>query len=332
MATTALSGTLRITSGLIVVATMGYAGYVHRSPWVILLFGGVFTVLYIHGKLPQWRRAVSQQGWLAVLLGLPLTFAIQCVLAAMFYLIGFGLGALFTDAAVQGELTAFDYQTAGALLAIAVPIGFIVHWLEARAGEPVAAGGAGSLQAATFSGDDHRSGVHEDDDDAADDLNDALFDVLWDARSAEDDHPQETDLTDLAGKIVTHQDRAAAERFIEVELMRDQSPFLRRLGLRALRVMGDDAMSNRRDVRDRLVIDALSDDDGAVRLEAATLAGVLTSHQDSFRAPLEQLIENGGIDAHPRSQSGAVDPGPDAALNPEIVQQAREALATLSTR
>lgn len=132
MATTVASGTLRILSVAAILTVTAYAGYQHRSPWIIMLFGAVFTVLYVHGKLQQWGRLLAERGWAPVLRGLLATAPIQIILAGLVYLVGYGLGSLIGDAPLAGELTDFDLRLALGLPAAILAAGLVINALEQR--------------------------------------------------------------------------------------------------------------------------------------------------------------------------------------------------------
>lgn len=71
-------------------------GVLRRSPLAVLTLAVGFTGAYVGGKLPQWRRSWARHGPMS-LLGLPVTYAIQCVMAGVCYLVGVGLGSLFSE-------------------------------------------------------------------------------------------------------------------------------------------------------------------------------------------------------------------------------------------
>ena len=57
-----LSIALRIIMGVGVVLLGLTAGFLKRSPWIILPLGVAFTVLFILGKLRHWRIGYQQEG------------------------------------------------------------------------------------------------------------------------------------------------------------------------------------------------------------------------------------------------------------------------------
>lgn len=103
--TTPLSGTLRILAGLLLLAGALLAGYLARSLWIIPVMGVFFTLSFVIGRWNRWRMAASDGLTGKVLGGIPLTFLIQCILVAILYLIGYGIGAM---ARGHDSFAAFD--------------------------------------------------------------------------------------------------------------------------------------------------------------------------------------------------------------------------------
>lgn len=131
MNTTIASGTLRIVTALVVVTGVAAAGYGHRSPWVLTLFAPVLTVLYALGKWTAWRYAWRQGGLRQILAAFALTLPIQLVLAAILYLIGYGLGSLLGQGERVIGLEAFDFALALGLLAFGAVVTVLINRLEA---------------------------------------------------------------------------------------------------------------------------------------------------------------------------------------------------------
>jgi len=130
---TALSGTLRMIAGIGLLIGAGAAGYLARSPWIILLFGAMFTVSFVIGRWSRWQMAAKAGMLSKALLGIPVTFLVQCVLVGILYLIGFGLGALIGRSDGIAALSMVDVKAAAALMVFGGGLGLIVNLLE-RAG------------------------------------------------------------------------------------------------------------------------------------------------------------------------------------------------------
>src|SRR5688572_11974733 len=92
--TTRLSGTLRLLMAAAVALTPIVAGFLHRSPGIVVLLAPVFTVLYATGKWASWRLAWRTGGIGTMAAAVAVTLPIQALVAGMLYLVGLGLGAL----------------------------------------------------------------------------------------------------------------------------------------------------------------------------------------------------------------------------------------------
>jgi hypothetical protein len=125
-----LAGGLRITMALTVVVAMIAAGWLHRSPWLIALVTPAFTVLYALGKWNAWTAAWRAGGAKQIALATAVALPIQAVVAGVFYLLGLGLGRLFTGYAPIAALSAADAFGAGVLFAIGVAISAAIIRLE----------------------------------------------------------------------------------------------------------------------------------------------------------------------------------------------------------
>jgi hypothetical protein len=125
-----LAGGLRITTALTIVAVMIAAGWLHRSPWLIALVTPAFTVLYALGKWNAWTAAGRVGGAKQIALATAVALPIQAIVAGVFYLLGLGLGRLFTGYAPIAALSAADAFGAGVLFAIGVAISAAIIRLE----------------------------------------------------------------------------------------------------------------------------------------------------------------------------------------------------------
>lgn len=139
MPSSGLAPVLRIATGLLIVLAMGAAGWLHRSPWIVLLATPLFTVLYALGKWNAWTLAWRLGGAKRIVLSALVTLPIQAVLAGVFYLLGLGLSMLLAPAATIAAFSGADVQWAAVLFVLAVAVSAAIIRLEAVAPEPVAA-------------------------------------------------------------------------------------------------------------------------------------------------------------------------------------------------
>lgn len=95
-----IAGTLRIIAALTVVISLIAAGYLNRSPWIVLLATPVLILLYALGKFRQWRAAWRAGGTKSIMLSVLTTLPIQLVLGYVLYLIGLGLAQLISPAPI----------------------------------------------------------------------------------------------------------------------------------------------------------------------------------------------------------------------------------------
>ena len=110
-----MAGALRLISGMAVVGTAIWAGFLYRSPWIVLLLAISFTVLYVGGKLAQWRMLARMHGIASVLKALMVTLPIQAIVSGVFFLIGVGIGAIAGQRDFAARLEGFDFALAGGL-------------------------------------------------------------------------------------------------------------------------------------------------------------------------------------------------------------------------
>jgi hypothetical protein len=132
--TTPLSGTLRITAGLLLMAGAIAAGYLARSPWIILVLALAFTVSFVFGKWSAWTHAARGGSLGKAFLSLPVTALVQAILVGLLYLIGRGAGALFGPDRAVAALAEADWKAAGLLGLIGAVAGLIIARIESRPG------------------------------------------------------------------------------------------------------------------------------------------------------------------------------------------------------
>ena len=83
-----------LSIGLLAIAF--YAGFAKFSPWCILLIGILFAIAYIQGKWYLWN-GVFRAGGRALYQSLFVTYLIQLVVVAIFYLSGSGAARLLNQ-------------------------------------------------------------------------------------------------------------------------------------------------------------------------------------------------------------------------------------------
>lgn len=81
-----------LSIGLLAIAL--YAGFAKFPLWYILLIGILFAIAYIQGKWHLWGD-VFQAGGRTLYQSLFVTYLIQLVVVAVFYLLGSGVARLF---------------------------------------------------------------------------------------------------------------------------------------------------------------------------------------------------------------------------------------------
>ena len=129
---------LRLSTGLLLVGTVAALGYLHRSPWDVLLFGAVFTPLYAIGKWRQWRAAWRAGGFGKVALAVLVALPIQCLLVGVLYLLGFGLSALIDPGRQTAPFEAWDLWIALAVFVVGGGLGAAAAVLERHDPDPTA--------------------------------------------------------------------------------------------------------------------------------------------------------------------------------------------------
>lgn len=130
---------LRLFIGAIILVFPTLLGWYFRSPLLIPLLGALYVPLYFLGKTHAWQAISHLPSRNALLRAVPVTFAVQCVLVGVLYLIGLGLGTLFTDRAMAGGIAAQDIAWLGSVAVIALPISAFIVFTERDTATPVPA-------------------------------------------------------------------------------------------------------------------------------------------------------------------------------------------------
>lgn len=258
-----MGGAIRAITALAVVGTAVYAGFVHRSPWIVGLLAFSFTALYIAGKLPAWRLLARTEGIGGVVRATAATLPIQVVVAGVFYLIGLGLGALIARREIAGALETFDVTLAGGLLVFGIASSALLYTVEARA-----------------------------DAAPAQELSDGIRDIVEEAG----DLGQQTvampaDIFSLSRRLADHGDRREALAAMQ-QFFGDDSAFVRRVAYTALRFMGQDGRDLDPAALDARVISGMSDPAVWVRYDAAWIAGDIQGDDAAYAGALRKMIED----------------------------------------
>ncbi len=289
-----MSGVLRGITALAVSGTALYAGFAHRSPWIIGLLALSFTVLYIAGKAASWR-VLAQQGAAAVLKALLVTLPIQGVVAGVFYLIGLGVGALVARREIAAALEPFDVTLAGGLLVFGIAASALIYTVEARAD----AAPAHELSA----------GIRE----IMDETHELGQQVV----------AMPIQIFALSRRLTDHPDRqealAAMEQFFD-----DDNAFVRRVAYTALRFMGQDGRDLDPNNLDQHVIKGMSDAAVWVRYDAAWIAGVIKGDDAAYAIGLRQMIED--------AVAAQVNRADKSDAEHQALTRARESLKLVETR
>lgn len=257
-----MTGVLRVLTATVVVATAVLAGYLHRTPWIVALLAVSFTVLYVAGKLPQWRQQVQAEGVKGIARALALTVPVQAILAGVCYLIGVGVGAIVGGRDLAWRLEAFDVALAGGLLAFGLASGTIIYAAEARGDE------AGSRT----------------------DLSPEMRAVVDEARElGAQSVAMPAQIFALARRLADHADRSEALRVMQ-PLFDNENSFVRRVAFTALRFMGQSGRDADPEVLDRRIVEGMRDDAVWVRYDAAWIAGEIIGDNDAYAAALRQMI------------------------------------------
>lgn len=261
-----MSGILRIISGLLVVGTAVYAGFLYRSPWIIVLLTLSFTALYVGGKVEQWRLLARVHGVAGVVKALLVTFPIQAILSGLFYLVGVGIGAIAGNRSFADRLDNFDWMLAGGLLIFGSVATSAIYVMEAHAGER-ASKPAGALS--------------------------SEIRVIMDeaAELGQQTVAMPVQIFSLARRLADHSDRiealAAMENFFD-----DDNAFVRRIAYTAIRFMGQSGRDLDPQALDRRIVKGMSDPAVWVRYDAAWAAGEIKGNDVAFSAGLTNMIES----------------------------------------
>jgi len=129
---------LRLVIALGVLLFPALLGWHYRNPALIPIVGALYVPLYFLGKMGAWQAIGYAPTRSAILRSLPITFAIQSVLAGAFYLIGLGLGALFGDASSVAALDTQDAIWVAVFLVATLPVTAYIAYGERHVAQPSA--------------------------------------------------------------------------------------------------------------------------------------------------------------------------------------------------
>lgn len=121
---------LRTALTLTMLGLIAYAGFTHQTYGPIaLLFGTIFTLAYIDGKLDIWKASIRESSPFRLLLNIAITFFIQLVVVSALYFVAFGVSSVFFG--VTGTVPV-PTQMFGAAGAIAILLMVARLWESAR--------------------------------------------------------------------------------------------------------------------------------------------------------------------------------------------------------
>lgn len=136
-----IAGTLRIVAGLTVLFSLIVAGYLSRSPWIVVLATPVLTLLYALGKFPAWRSAWHVGDVKTMIVGVLTTLPVQLILGGMFYFIGLGMARLLAPAPIT-PLGWTDVIAVGVVFVICLACSIVIIRLEGDTSAGQMGGGA----------------------------------------------------------------------------------------------------------------------------------------------------------------------------------------------
>ncbi len=123
---TPASGSMRLLLAALLLAGPALAGWLARSPWVILVFALVFAINFAIGRWAAWRvllRDGPPSKWAASALSL---LAVQAVLVAILYLSGAGIAAMLRGQFITHAMTMMDLLAA---LSLGLLCALLATWL-----------------------------------------------------------------------------------------------------------------------------------------------------------------------------------------------------------
>ncbi|MDO5610546.1 MAG: SMI1/KNR4 family protein [Pseudomonadota bacterium] len=123
---TPASGSLRLLLAALLLAGPALAGWLARSPWVILVFALVFAINFAIGRWAAWRvllRDGPLSKWVASALSL---LAVQAVLVTILYLSGAGIAAVLRGQFITHAMTMMDLLAA---LSLGLLCAVFARWL-----------------------------------------------------------------------------------------------------------------------------------------------------------------------------------------------------------
>jgi hypothetical protein len=124
------SGVFRISIGLTLMIGTMLAGFWLRSPLIVFWLGLALTLSYAAGRAASWKVAWQQGMRGALFIGLPLTYAVQTVLAGLLYLFGLGIATLAKRGDVASALSQHDFAHVTAITTLGVVSGIVLYWME----------------------------------------------------------------------------------------------------------------------------------------------------------------------------------------------------------
>ncbi len=124
---------LRLVCGLWLVGSAMAAGFMLRSPWIVVPLGVAFSVLFVIGKWKAWKLTIRTMGWKSLPMGLLSTVPSQIVIVGVFYGPCLGFMKLTKGERSIEPYGPFDTKYAWIVLLVGIALGVGAHCLENRA-------------------------------------------------------------------------------------------------------------------------------------------------------------------------------------------------------
>ena len=292
-----------VLPSLVLLATPFAAGLLHRPFIIIAALAIVFTGAFIAGKSGAWRQALFSKSAAAIALDLVVTLAIQSVLTAVLYFIGYGISALVAGTTQPAGIAAVDAAIVVIAILAAVFAGFFRAKATAAVASPDMGTDAGSEGASVGDGDPYEPLIVEAVELGADTI------------------AMPVRIFALARKFADMPDPAETVRVLQATAFDDDSMFVRRMAHTALRFIGRSDVATV-DVP-ALILRGLDDPHPWVRYDAVWAGDVVGLRDEAFQAKLAALAG----DADPADTTAV--PTSDAAA--QLRMRAARTLAKLRT-
>lgn len=129
-----VAGALRLAAAMTVVVSLTAAGYLGRSPWIVVVATPALALLYALGKFRQWQAVWRAGGLRSIGLSVLATLPVQLVLGYVLYLIGRGLVSLFAPTPIAA-FGSGDFLSVAFMFLIGLACSLAIIKLEGNAME-----------------------------------------------------------------------------------------------------------------------------------------------------------------------------------------------------